>query len=328
MKSKFTIGIPTYNRLALLQQSLACARAQLDGDCQVVVVDNGSSDGTAEWLAGQSVQFQRNPVNLGSPAAFRQCVEAAETEYFSWLQDDDLLHPDLLQRARTALEAYPQASVYISYAACSTTRCNLEDAFIMGPPLEMDFSASQRLRIVPGDALIPLSYFLSVGIPPVLVYRREFLLNALQHWKPQHSLFAERSVLNAMLRQGPAVVDAFVGGLFFRHPGQEWRRLQALPGVEADWLNMAGETEEHLRQLPSWKDQFTRLLPGFSRDRVHHWLELVPSHGAGLSEFQWLRRHLRERFPVPAPPPKGLKQQLRRLIPPLLWEAAAAWKRR
>ena len=325
----FTIAIPTYNRLPLLRQSLACAQAQLDGDCRVLVVDNGSSDGTFEWLMPQAtaVQVLRNQVNQGSPAAFRQCLEAADGEFFSWLQDDDLLHPDFLKRARAAFAQYPQAAVYIAYAAASPTRCNLQGAYLMGPPLELDFAAAQTLRLIQGDALIPLSYFCSVGIPPVLVYRREALLQAIDRWNPKYSLYAERSVLNQVLRQGPAVVDAFVGGLFFGHEGQEYKRLFQLPGVEEDWLHMARETEEHLRQLPHWREQVSELFSGFSATRVHHWPGEIPSQGQGLAGYQWLREALQTRFPQERPAPT-LKSRLRQWVPPVLWELASRWKSR
>jgi len=46
----FSVIIPTYNRLALLQRTLDSVWAQRFTDFEVAVVDDGSTDGPAEWL--------------------------------------------------------------------------------------------------------------------------------------------------------------------------------------------------------------------------------------------------------------------------------------
>src|SRR4051812_39903237 len=49
-RMKVSILIPTKNRLALLQEAVASARAQTHGDIEILVSDDGSNDGTGAWL--------------------------------------------------------------------------------------------------------------------------------------------------------------------------------------------------------------------------------------------------------------------------------------
>lgn len=92
---KVSVVLPTYNRIAALRENFASVQA-LDGICEIVVVVDGSTDGTAEWLAGLAdprikviEQLQR-----GSPAARNAGVAAATGEFVLMTEDDCLLPPD------------------------------------------------------------------------------------------------------------------------------------------------------------------------------------------------------------------------------------------
>ncbi len=47
----FSIVVPTHNRLALLQRAIQSVERQTYTDFELIVIDDGSSDGTANWLA-------------------------------------------------------------------------------------------------------------------------------------------------------------------------------------------------------------------------------------------------------------------------------------
>lgn len=106
--------VVTYNRKDLLQQCLGAIAAQSRACDAIVVVDNGSSDGTAQLLAdtwGQQVQVFVLSRNIGSAggfsAAFR--IAYAQNADLIWAMDDDVLPaPDALQKlldAETLLDA-------------------------------------------------------------------------------------------------------------------------------------------------------------------------------------------------------------------------------
>src|SRR4051812_3233171 len=102
--ARFTIGIPTYNRAQFLGKSLEAACDQSSPDVEVLVSDNASTDETPEVVHsyGERVRYHRNPENIGMWPNLIKLVELAEGEYFSWLQDDDLIHRDFVRRATEA----------------------------------------------------------------------------------------------------------------------------------------------------------------------------------------------------------------------------------
>lgn len=95
-----TIAIPTYKRAFYLEQNLRQLREQLQGVApgvvQVLVSDNCSPDDTPEVVeaaraAGLTLDYIRNPENLGWGPNFAQCFDRAAGKYVLILGDDDLL---------------------------------------------------------------------------------------------------------------------------------------------------------------------------------------------------------------------------------------------
>ena len=108
-----TVGIPVYNGERYLAQTLEAVRAQTFDDFEVVVVDNASTDRTADICAqfadSLPLSYHRNAVNRGAAYNFNRVLELARGEYFKWLAADDLCAPDLLTRCVEALDAAPGA---------------------------------------------------------------------------------------------------------------------------------------------------------------------------------------------------------------------------
>ena len=106
-----TVAILTYNGLELVQTVLPSLDAQRFRDFRTVVVDNGSSDGTAEWLAAErpDITVVALPVNVGVTAALNVCVDACPTEFAGLLNNDLELDPDCLGELVRALREHPRA---------------------------------------------------------------------------------------------------------------------------------------------------------------------------------------------------------------------------
>lgn len=94
----FSVVIPTHNRLALLRQALASVRSQRFGNYEIIVVDDGSTDGTAEALAGEldGLRFVIQP-NRGPSAARNLGAKVARGDYLAFLDSDDLWFPWTLE---------------------------------------------------------------------------------------------------------------------------------------------------------------------------------------------------------------------------------------
>lgn len=97
---KITAVVVTFNRLELLKQGIECLRKQqkLTG---IIVVNNGSTDGTREWLDAQPGLLVVHQDNVGGSGGFYTGIERAYSEGADWIwcMDDDVFpRPDCLDR--------------------------------------------------------------------------------------------------------------------------------------------------------------------------------------------------------------------------------------
>jgi glycosyltransferase involved in cell wall biosynthesis len=102
-----SVVISSYNRRRLLAEALRSALAQSEVDLEVIVVDNGSTDGTEDDLAAwrdARLRVIRNPVSLGSVGGRNTGLAAASGEWVGFLDDDDLWSPDKLRAQLEAAE--------------------------------------------------------------------------------------------------------------------------------------------------------------------------------------------------------------------------------
>jgi GT2 family glycosyltransferase len=99
MSPQASVIIPNWNGRHLLAECLAALRAQTFRDFEIIVVDNGSGDGSIEWLAEQApdVSVIRNEANLGFAAANNQGFRAARAPLLVALNNDALPEPEWLQ---------------------------------------------------------------------------------------------------------------------------------------------------------------------------------------------------------------------------------------
>jgi glycosyltransferase involved in cell wall biosynthesis len=100
---RFSVIVPTYNRLPILRKCLAALETQTlsSNDFEVIVIDDGSSDGTQEFLTNyhSSFRFQYlRQVNSGTGAARRNGVAHASGEYLLLMNDDTICDRDLLEQ--------------------------------------------------------------------------------------------------------------------------------------------------------------------------------------------------------------------------------------
>ena len=72
-----SIVIPVYNGMPFLPEAVASALAQDYRDLEVVVVENGSTDGTAEWLRGQGITVEESAGALSFAAAVNRGIRRA-----------------------------------------------------------------------------------------------------------------------------------------------------------------------------------------------------------------------------------------------------------
>src|SRR5882762_3330329 len=97
----FSVIIPSYNRAILLRSAIESVLSQRNRDFEIIVVDDGSSDGTLDYLKslGAKITTVRQP-NRGPGAARNLGARDATGTYLAFLDSDDLWFPWTLEAYR------------------------------------------------------------------------------------------------------------------------------------------------------------------------------------------------------------------------------------
>lgn len=107
------IIIVNWNGRRLLETCLPAATAQTYASYEITVVDNGSSDGSAAWVAANypQVRLLRNDVNTGFCAGNNQAFAATGAPYLALLNNDAAPEPGWLAALVEAMERNPRAGM-------------------------------------------------------------------------------------------------------------------------------------------------------------------------------------------------------------------------
>ena len=239
---KFTIGIPTYNRASILPTAIEAALSQTYQNLEIIVCDNASTDETKNIVASYDdprLVYIRNDHNIGASRNFARTVELATGTFFSWLQDDDLIFPNFVQRASEILNE-PSTALYMAYATYGPSRNALSGHTLIGPPAALHWG-SGGVRRIDAWSMLALSQFLSVAIPPVVAFRRTALLGTLDLLtEDKHVSYVERTLQCRVASGNNVVADSAVMGVFYNHANQYSNSVQSESNdLRNEWLTMA-----------------------------------------------------------------------------------------
>lgn len=103
--------MPTYNRRATIGRAIDSVKAQTFPDWELIIVDDGSTDGTAEAIAGidPRVKVLKRP-NGGISAARNDGVRASRGQFLAFLDSDDAWSPHFLALTYAYLEHHPDVA--------------------------------------------------------------------------------------------------------------------------------------------------------------------------------------------------------------------------
>jgi glycosyltransferase involved in cell wall biosynthesis len=112
-----SVIIPAYNSAAFIAEAVESVRAQTFGDHEVIVVDDGSSDGTEEVVRrlGAGVRYHRQP-NQGPAAARNAGIGLSRGDLVCFLDADDLWMPEKLARQTAFMAAHPEIGLLFTDA--------------------------------------------------------------------------------------------------------------------------------------------------------------------------------------------------------------------
>lgn len=149
----FSVIIPTYNRGELIYPTLNSVLAQTETDLELIIVDDGSTDATAEALQKYAARTNDHRINIirrengGTTAARNTGISHASGTYITLLDHDDLWFPWTLQTHRTVIERF-DSPAFNGGSLVSQDSNNIDLTVVPRPPLNAirydDFlSASQ-----------------------------------------------------------------------------------------------------------------------------------------------------------------------------------------
>ncbi|MCL4466978.1 MAG: glycosyltransferase family 2 protein [Chloroflexi bacterium] len=110
MAPKVVVIVLNWNGVHFLRDCLGALARQTYVDKEVVLVDNGSSDGSLALVQAEfaGVRLLRNQRNLGFAAANNQAIAATQSEFVALLNNDTQVEPDWLAQLVGALESDPR----------------------------------------------------------------------------------------------------------------------------------------------------------------------------------------------------------------------------
>ena len=126
--------IPCFNASAYLQEALASVKNQTRPVHEIIVVDDGSDDGSAELAERCGARVIPHATNRGEGVARNTGWRAATSDAIAWLDADDAWRPNHVEVIGGLLERFPQ----VACAFSSVQRFGLDDQLVTGlvPPGE------------------------------------------------------------------------------------------------------------------------------------------------------------------------------------------------
>lgn len=125
-----SLVVLSWNGMEHLDLCLSSLSRQTYTDCEIVLVDNGSTDGSREWVEARypRVRIERTEQNLGVPGGVNYGLARARGRYVAILNNDIEAEPQWLAESVRALEQYPEAGFTASRVRLFYQRDRLDTA--------------------------------------------------------------------------------------------------------------------------------------------------------------------------------------------------------
>ena len=152
-----SVVIPTFNRRALLGGAIDSVLAQ-EADTEVIVVDDGSTDGSIDWLAaayGTRLRVLRNAGSKGPAGGRNTGMRAANGEFIAFLDSDDVFLAGHLPAALRVFDAHPEVGLVFGRAQYEQDGRVVD---YMGPNFDRKLAAA-TVQSEDGEAIVFASDF-------------------------------------------------------------------------------------------------------------------------------------------------------------------------
>ena len=308
MKPRVSAVLPTRNRASLLPDALQSVFAQRGAgttfDLDVIVVDDASTDNTADVVARHAAaRYIKLPENVGPSAARNAGLQASRGEYITFIDDDDVWLPGKLELQLAAMERV--AGVGVVYSQYYLQRRGKPPALI------------PEAHSAPSGWVLPvmLAGDWSFSTLNLLIRRSAFervggFDESLDYGEDRDISFRLARHVPFVFAPGPVFIYRQAGGLSSMDNA---RRLSALRRVLEKALTLLPETEESARirsivwtrfgleSVPeaSWRGDFdeaqkaivtaVRTIPNWPEDRILRRAITAYSRAAGFRSSRPVR---------------------------------------
>lgn len=278
-----SILIPTYNGERHLKAALRSARDQSYRDVEIVIGDDGSTDGTASIVAAAAAEDERirvirHETNVGPYDNLQSLFEAAGGEYVKYLLHDDVLATDCVRELVRGLQSTPGAALAFSRRSAIDENGRQLSEF---PAVRDRTGPVDGWEL--GNTVLEAGYNV-IGEFSTALIRRDALDPACL-WEPDGrriDVLTDVKVWLELLAQGPAWFTPRILSRFRQHPGQNTRNPWTLARGERDWVRLVdwaiglgflAEVEQRRRAYTTILQQAAARLASLADD---------PDHGPSL----------------------------------------------
>ena len=177
MNPQVSVIVSVYRRLDFLAKALESALAQTFTSREIIVADDSGTAAARAicqpWIDSGQISYRANPKTLGIALSLRAAIEAAQGEFISFLNDDDVWEPEFLAALVPPLQSDPQRVL-----AFSDHWIMLDDGSIAQEASETNTKRYGRASLLPGDVADPTHLVLiNNGVPLAMaaVFRKDAL---------------------------------------------------------------------------------------------------------------------------------------------------------
>jgi Glycosyl transferase family 2 len=242
-----SVCVPAFNGAPYIGDALRSVLEQSLEDCELIVIDDGSSDGTADVVAtirDERVRLMRNPIPLGLVGNWNRCLDLARGRHVTVFHQDDLMAPDNLASKVRFLEEHPTVGLVHSNVAQIDAHGGLLSEWWDSPPRPEDEGRHDGMayfhRLVTGINII---------CAPSVVMRRT-VFEQLGGFDPQLPFTAdwEMWLRIALFYDVGYLAQPLVS--YRRHDGMETVRLSWSQQLEQKYLAKMLVLEKHPDRVP------------------------------------------------------------------------------
>ena len=176
---KVSIIMPAFNAKDTIGEAIASALNGTHRNLEILVIDDGSSDGTETIVTGMArqdprIKYYKNPKNLGAYKSRNLMLQAATGKFIAFLDSDDTWEPNKLEECLNLLKKHPEVKS-VGHALRYLNKEGEKVSYIPTYPTNQE-----ELQNVQENGALPWVF------PTALVVEREAILEIggfLDHWK-------------------------------------------------------------------------------------------------------------------------------------------------